>query len=66
MPHVIPDILTGKCDNDRFLSHGRTHSAAARADAAVINPWTLYLMYGDKQTLAHQYDSMKALGGVYA
>lgn len=47
VPHVIPDILTGKCDNDRFLSHGRTHSAAAWADAAVINPWTLYLMYGD-------------------
>lgn len=60
VPHVIPDILTGKCDNDRFLSHGRTHSAAAWADAAVINPWTLYLMYGDKQTLARQYDSMKA------
>lgn len=60
VPHVIPDILTGKCDNDRFLSHGRTHSAAAWADAAVINPWTLYLMYGDRQTLARQYGSMKA------
>jgi len=60
VPHVIPDILTGKCDNDRFLSHGRTHSAAAWADAAVINPWTLYLMYGDTQTLARQYGSMKA------
>ena len=60
VPHVIPDILTGKCDNDRFLSHGRTHSSAAWADAAVINPWTLYLMYGDTQTLARQYGSMKA------
>lgn len=60
VPHVIPDILTGKCDNDRFLSQGRTHSAAAWADAAVINPWTLYLMYGDTQTLARQYGSMKA------
>lgn len=60
VPHVIPDILTGKCDNDRFLSHGRTHSSAAWADAAVINPWTLYLMYGDTQTLARQYQSMKA------
>lgn len=60
VPHVVPDILTGKCDNDRFLSHGRTHSAAAWADAAVINPWTLYLMYGDKAILRQQYDSMKA------
>ncbi|WP_159565327.1 alpha-L-rhamnosidase [Budvicia diplopodorum] len=59
VPHVVPDILTGKCDNDRFLSQGRTHSAAAWADAAVINPWTLYLMYGDKQTLENQYASMK-------
>lgn len=60
VPHVVPDILTGRCDNDRFLSNGCTHSAAAWADAAVINPWTLYLMYGDKETLRNQYSSMKA------
>lgn len=60
VPHVVPDILTDRCDNDRFLSDGCTHSAAAWADAAVINPWTLYLMYGDKETLRNQYSSMKA------
>ena len=58
VPHVVPDILTGWSENDRFLSQG-THSAAAWADAAVINPWTLYLMYGDKETLRNQYASMK-------
>jgi alpha-L-rhamnosidase len=59
VPHVIPDILTGHCDQDKFLAQGGTHSATGWADAAVINPWTLYLMYGDKQVLENQYASMK-------
>ncbi|MFJ7171111.1 alpha-L-rhamnosidase [Citrobacter freundii] len=59
VPHVIPDIITGKYDDNWLLSQG-THSAAAWADAAVVIPWTLYLMYGDKITLARQYDSMCA------
>lgn len=59
VPHVIPDILDGHCENDRLLSGGGTHSASAWADAAVINPWTMYLMYGDTRVLENQYDSMK-------
>ena len=58
VPHVVPYIISGKESGDWLLSQG-THSAAAWADAAVINPWTLYLMYGDKVILEEQYESMK-------
>lgn len=58
VPHVVPDIISGKEENDWLLSQG-THSAAAWADVAVINPWTLYLIYGDKTILEEQYESMK-------
>ncbi|MFP2469399.1 glycoside hydrolase family 78 protein [Pseudescherichia vulneris] len=59
VPHVIPDILTGHCCQDKFLAEGGTHSATGWADAAVVNPWTMYLMYGDKRVLENQYASMK-------
>lgn len=59
VPHMVPDIITGKGGSDWLLSQG-THSAAAWADAAVINPWTLYLVYGDRQVLKRQYESMKS------
>lgn len=59
VPHVVPDIISGKEENDWLLSQG-THSAAAWADVAVINPWTMYLVYGDRTILEEQYDSMKA------
>ncbi|MFC4597782.1 family 78 glycoside hydrolase catalytic domain [Cohnella hongkongensis] len=59
VPHVVPDIVSGKADDNWLLKQG-THSAAAWADAAVIMPWTLYLMYGDTRILEEQYDSMKA------
>lgn len=61
VPHVVPDILTpfiGKVD-DWLVGQG-THSAAAWADVAVLNPWNLYLTFGDEQILRDQYDSMKA------
>ncbi len=58
VPHVVPDIVSGKEKDDWLLSQG-AHSAAAWADAAVIIPWTLYLVYGDRQILEEQYDSMK-------
>lgn len=58
VPHVVPDIVSGKESGDWLLSQG-THSAAAWADVAVINPWTLYLMYRDRSVLEQQYDSMK-------
>jgi alpha-L-rhamnosidase len=59
VPHVVPDILTGSAEDDWLVSQG-THSAAAWADVAVINPWTMYLTYGDKTILKEQYESMKA------
>ena len=59
VPHVVPDIWTGKPVKGKIFEKG-THSAAAWADAAVIIPWTLYLMYGDKAVIRRQYRSMKA------
>lgn len=59
VPHVVPNIEEGRTDGNWLLSQG-PHSAAAWADAAVINPWTMYLMYGDKEILRIQYKSMKA------
>lgn len=58
--HVVPDLLTGRPElvNDWLLGQG-THSAAAWADVAVINPWTMYLTFGDKEILKQQYHSMK-------
>lgn len=58
VPHVVPNIEEGKTDGNWLLSQG-PHSAAAWADVAVIAPWTLYLMYGDKEILRRQYRSMK-------
>ena len=59
VPHVVPDLLIGKSENDRLMKDG-DHSAAAWADVAVILPWTLYQVYGDKTVIRNQYDSMKA------
>ncbi len=58
VPHVVPDILTGNVESNWLLLQG-THSAAAWADAAVINPWTMYLTFGDREILKEQYGSMK-------
>lgn len=59
VPHVVPDVWTGKPINNWLLNQG-THSAAAWADAAVIIPWTMYQMYGDTVIIAKQYNSMKS------
>ncbi len=58
VPHVIPDVLIGKAGDDKIMKDG-DHSAAAWADADVIIPWTMYLMYGDTEVIRKQYDSMK-------
>ena len=58
VPHVVPDILTGSQKEDWLVSQG-TYAAAAWADVAVINPWNMYLAYGDKVILEKQYASMK-------
>lgn len=58
VPHMVPDIMPFHVITDWLLGQG-THSAAAWADVAVINPWVLYLTYGDKEILRLQFDSMK-------
>jgi alpha-L-rhamnosidase len=58
VPHVIPDIITGRTGTDRLLKQG-TAAAAAWADAAVIIPWNLSLVFGSKDILIQQYESMK-------
>ena len=39
---------------------GTLDGSAGWGDAAVILPWTMYLVYGDRQALHDQYDSAKA------
>lgn len=56
--HVVPDIISGN-EGDNWLLEQGSHSAAAWADVAVINPWTMYLTFGDKEILKIQYNSMK-------
>jgi alpha-L-rhamnosidase len=53
VPDVIPDVLN---------KQGSTTAqpSAAWGDVAVITPWTMYLVYGDKRYLENQYSSMKA------
>ncbi len=48
VPFVIPNVL----GNDAAGSTGW-------ADVATIVPWNMYLAYGDKAILQHQYNSMK-------
>ncbi|MFV0362406.1 MAG: family 78 glycoside hydrolase catalytic domain [Suipraeoptans sp.] len=59
VPHVVPDIVTGRAGDDWLLSRG-TYGAAAWADVITIMPWTLYLTYGDTQILKERYNDMKA------
>ncbi len=47
VPYVIPDVLNG------------AGASTAWADVAVIVPWTVYRVYGDKRILEQQYASMK-------
>jgi alpha-L-rhamnosidase len=53
VPDVIPDILN---------KQGATSAqpSAGWGDVAVIAPWTMYTVYGDKKLLENQYASMKA------
>ncbi|MBN2858770.1 MAG: family 78 glycoside hydrolase catalytic domain [Sphaerochaetaceae bacterium] len=57
--HVVPDVLN-KYPVENPMLKNNTHSAAAWGDAAVINPWVMYLTYGDTEILERQWDSMKA------
>ncbi len=53
IPDVIPDIL----NKQGALT---AQPSAGWGDVAVIAPWTMYLVYGDKNFLENQYQSMKA------
>ena len=53
VPFVIPDVLNPQNSTDAGCSAGW-------GDAATIVPWTMYLVYGDKDMLETQYPSMKA------
>ena len=48
--------VTNVVPNVREVSYA---GSTAWGDAAVICPWTLYLIYGDIRVLEEQYDSMK-------
>ena len=50
---VIPDVLNKQDAKTVSVSAGW-------GDAAVIVPWTLYNVYGDKRLLESHYPSMKA------
>jgi alpha-L-rhamnosidase len=52
IPVVIPDIL-----NKQGSTSAQT--SAGWGDVAVIAPWTMYQVYGDKRLLESQYPSMK-------
>jgi alpha-L-rhamnosidase len=53
VPDVIPDVLNRQ--NARAAQ-----PSAGWGDAAVIVPWTMYIVYGDKKLLETQYPGMKA------
>ena len=53
VPDVIPDVLSRQ-------GSLTTQPSAGWGDVSVIAPWTMYLVYGDKQFLKNQYPSMKA------
>jgi alpha-L-rhamnosidase len=53
VPDVIPDILNKQ-------SAVSAQPSAGWGDVAIIAPWTMYQIYGDKNFLRNQYPSMKA------
>jgi alpha-L-rhamnosidase len=53
IPFVIPDVI-----NKQGSLTGET--SAGWGDVCVIAPWTMYMVYGDKNFLINQYQSMKA------
>jgi alpha-L-rhamnosidase len=52
VPDVIPDILNKQ-------NATTAQPSAGWGDVAVIAPWTMYLVYGDKRILETQYPGMK-------
>ncbi len=61
VPHVVPDILTGHMGEDWLLDGSAFQGGASGwGDAAVVLPWTLWLMRGDRETVERQMPSMLA------
>lgn len=58
VPHVVPDIITGKSSEDWLTKQGCS-GASAWADVCVMLPWNLYMAYGDTAIIRQQYSSMK-------
>ncbi|MBP5224441.1 MAG: family 78 glycoside hydrolase catalytic domain, partial [Lachnospiraceae bacterium] len=59
--HVVPDPYTVRYSPDAasgFIRNG-SQGAAVWGDVAVLNPWNLYLAYGDPRILEDQYGSMQ-------
>jgi len=53
VPDVIPDVLNRQ-------NATSAQPSAGWGDVAVIAPWTMYLVYGDKKFLENQYPGMKS------
>ena len=53
VPDVIPDVLNKQ-------DAKTAEPSAGWGDVAVITPWTMYLVYGDKLFLENQYPGMKS------
>ena len=51
VPHVVPNVLPD-------FEGKQPGGAAGWADAAVIIPWNMYVIYGDRRVLETQYESM--------
>jgi alpha-L-rhamnosidase len=60
VPHVVPDVLSASSQLSMVPAGEFAGGSAAWADAAVIIPWTMHLVYGDRRLLERQYPSMKA------
>lgn len=52
VPDVIPDVLNRQ-------DAATAAPSAGWGDVAIIAPWTMYTVFGDKQFLENQYPSMK-------
>ena len=53
VPYVVPNVISHGADEGGS-------AAAGWADAALVIPWNLYVIYGDTRILGNQYESMKA------
>ena len=55
VPWVVPNVV----ENGGGTGWSDGFGSTAWADAAVVIPWTVYTVYGDKRILQDQYQSMK-------